>query len=106
MKREAAGRYRTEDGRFRVEQSSGGWVVVDEAETDDLGLPLVRGLFPTLDRARDAMETARTGPAPTSGLAERVAEHAKTRPAEAPSAAAVLTPPRRAVARAGARTGT
>ena len=70
-----------------MEQSSGGWVVVDEAETDDLGLPLVRGLFPTLDGARDAIEAARTGPAPTSGLAERVAAHAKTRLTEVPSAA-------------------
>jgi len=61
-------------------------VVVDEAETDDLGLPLVRGLFPTLDGARDSIELARTGPAPTSGLAERVAAHAKTRPTEVPSA--------------------
>jgi ribosomal protein S18 acetylase RimI-like enzyme len=61
-------------------------VVVDEAEADDLGLPLVRGLFPTLDGARDAIETARTGPAPTSGLAKRVAEHAKRRPAAAPPA--------------------
>ena len=85
LKREAAGRYRSEDGRFRVEQSSGGWVVVDESQTDDLGLPLVRGPFPTLDGARDAIETARSGPAPTSELAARVAEHAKRRPAEAPA---------------------
>jgi ribosomal protein S18 acetylase RimI-like enzyme len=59
---------------------------VDEAETDDLGLPLVRGLFPTLDGARDAIELARAGPAPTSALAERVALHAKTRPTEVSSA--------------------
>ena len=45
----------------------------------------MRGLFPTLDGARDAIETARTGPAPTSGLAGRVAAHAKRRPSEAPS---------------------
>ena len=49
-------------------------------------MPLVRGLFPTLDGARDAIETARIGPVPTSELAERVAAHAKSRPAAGPSA--------------------
>ena len=83
MKREAAGRYRTEDGRFRVEQSSGGWVVIDDEQTDDLGLPLVRGPVATLDAARAAIDLARAGPSPMSGLAERVAAHALANPASA-----------------------
>jgi GNAT superfamily N-acetyltransferase len=73
LKRESAGRYASRDGRFTVEHSSGRWMLVDGASTDDLGLPLVRGPFATLDDARDAIETARSGPAPTSDLAKRIA---------------------------------
>jgi GNAT superfamily N-acetyltransferase len=73
LKRESAGRYASRDGRFSIEQSSGRWMLVDGESTDDLGLPLVRGPFATLDEARDAMESARSGPAPTSDLAKRIA---------------------------------
>jgi GNAT superfamily N-acetyltransferase len=73
LKRETAGRYASRDGRFRVEQSSGRWMLVDAESVDDLGLPLVRGPFATLDDARDAIEAARSGPAPTSDLAKRIA---------------------------------
>jgi ribosomal protein S18 acetylase RimI-like enzyme len=76
LKRETAGRYRSADGRFTVEQSSGRWMLVDEEQHDELGLSLVRGPFATLEEARDAIDSARTGPAPTSDLAERAArEH-------------------------------
>ncbi len=67
LKRETAGRYRTRDGRFAVEQNSGRWLVLDTEQTDELGLPLVRGPYSTLDDARDAIQTARTGPAPSPG---------------------------------------
>lgn len=77
LKREAAGRYRTADGRFEVEQASGGWVVVDAETTDDLGLPLVRGPFSTLDAARATIGEARTGPKATSTLAGRLASAPK-----------------------------
>ena len=80
MKREAAGRYRTEDGRFRVEQSSAGWLIVDDEQIDDLGLPLVRGPVPTLGDARAAIDEARSGPAPTSQLAQRVRAHSLAHP--------------------------
>jgi len=73
LKRESAGRYTSRDGRFTVEQSSGRWMLVDAESVDDLGLPLVRGPFTTLDEARDAIEAARSGPAPTSDLAKRIA---------------------------------
>jgi GNAT superfamily N-acetyltransferase len=73
LKRESAGRYASRDGRFTVEQSSGRWMLVDGESTDDLGLPLVRGPFATLDEARAAIESARSGPAPTSDLAKRIA---------------------------------
>jgi ribosomal protein S18 acetylase RimI-like enzyme len=69
LKRERAGTYRTTDGRFAVEQTSSGWLVMDGEQTDELGLALARGPFPTLDEARAVIATARSGPAPTSGVA-------------------------------------
>lgn len=65
LKRERAGTYRTPDGRFTVEQSSSGWLVLDAEQSDELGLPLARGPFPTLDGARSAIPEARSGPVPT-----------------------------------------
>ena len=49
LKREKAGTYRTKDGRFTVEQSSSGWMLFDAEQTNELGLPLARGPFATLD---------------------------------------------------------
>ncbi len=71
LKRQRAGTYATADGRFTVEQSSSGWLLIDGEQTDDLGLPLARGPFPTLDAAKSAIGDARTDPAPTSDLAGR-----------------------------------
>lgn len=67
------------DGRFAVEKGSAGWMVVDAEQRNDFGLPLVRGPYDTLDEAKAAVEAAREGPAPTSALAERVAEQTKQR---------------------------
>jgi ribosomal protein S18 acetylase RimI-like enzyme len=74
LKRETPGRYATADGRFTVEQGSGGWMILDAEQTNELGLPLVRGPFGTLDEARDGLAAAREGKAPTSQLAGRIAE--------------------------------
>lgn len=71
LKRERAGVYRTRDGRFAVEQSSSGWMLLDAEQTNELGLPLARGPFGTLDEARDAIPQARSGPAPASGIEPR-----------------------------------
>jgi ribosomal protein S18 acetylase RimI-like enzyme len=71
LKRETAGRYVTDDERFTVEQGSNGWTVQDAEQTDDFGLPLVRGPFPTLEAAREGIAAARAGPTPMSDLAER-----------------------------------
>src|SRR5687767_2674124 len=68
LKREQAGTYRTTDRRFTVEQSSSGWLVLDGEQTDELGLPLARGPFGTLDAAKAAIADARSNAAPTSGL--------------------------------------
>lgn len=73
LKRESAGRYVSGDGRFTVEQASNGWMVSDAEQTNELGLPLVRGPFATLDEARTGMEGARRGPAPISSLTDRIA---------------------------------
>jgi ribosomal protein S18 acetylase RimI-like enzyme len=66
LKRERAGTYRTRDGRFTVEQSSSGWLVYDAAQTDELGLPLARGPFPTLDGAKAVLAEARTAAPPSA----------------------------------------
>ena len=71
LKRATAGRYVTGDERFTVEQGSNGWMILDAEQTDDFGLPLVRGPFATLDAAKAALADARSGPAPSSGLATR-----------------------------------
>jgi hypothetical protein len=56
--RDRAGSYRTEDGRFRIE-NDGRWNVRDDQEQDELGLPRVLGPFATLDAAREAIAEAR-----------------------------------------------
>ncbi len=72
LKRLGGGRWETRDGRFAIEPQSGTWVIVDSTQTDDLGLPLVRGPFPSLTAAKAAIETAReSGPA-SSPLAEQL----------------------------------
>lgn len=72
LKRLGGGRWETRDGRFAIEPQSGTWVVVDSSQTDELGLPLVRGPFGSLTAAREAIEAARrSGPA-ESPLAERI----------------------------------
>jgi hypothetical protein len=72
LKRLGGGRWETRDGRFAIEPQSGTWVVVDNDQTDDLGLPLVRGPFGSLTAAREAIESVRsTGPA-ESPLADRI----------------------------------
>lgn len=90
LKRERAGTYVTSDGRFTVEQTSSGWLLLDAEQANELGLPLTRGPYATLDEARGAIATARTGPAPKGdivSIADRprkaVARPAKTPPKDA-----------------------
>ena len=80
LKRQRAGTYVTADGRFTVEDSSSGWLLFDGEQADELGLPLARGPFPTLDAAKAAIGPARSGPAPTSDLAGRADRAGKGRP--------------------------
>jgi ribosomal protein S18 acetylase RimI-like enzyme len=80
LKREKAGTYRTSDGRFTVEQSSSGWLLVDAEETNELGLSLTRGPFATLDEAREAIGPARSGPAPKAEIVSIVGRPRKATP--------------------------
>jgi hypothetical protein len=59
LTRRQAGAYRTADERFEVRSSGVGWMLLDTAETDELGQPLARGPYPTLDAARAALPEAR-----------------------------------------------
>lgn len=77
LKRLGGGRWQTRDERFTIEPQSGTWAVIDAEQTDDLGLPLVRGPFKSLGAAKEAIESARGTAAPTSTL--------KNRPAAAPA---------------------
>ena len=92
LRRETAGRYVTSDGRFTVEQGSNGWTVQDGEQTDDFGLPLVRGPFATLDAAREAIAGARVGPAPLSDLASRPRPDRPKSPPAKPKRAAPREP--------------
>ena len=72
LKRLGAGRWQTRDERFTIEPQSGTWVLVDTEQTDDLGLPLVRGPFRSLTEAKAAVAAARGTAAPESPLADRI----------------------------------
>src|SRR5580765_5544736 len=72
LKRLGGGRWQTRDERFTIEPQSGTWVVVDGEQSDDLGLPLVRGPFPSLTAAKEAIATARTSAPAASPLVERI----------------------------------
>jgi len=99
LKRLGGGRWQTRDERFTIEPQSGTWAVVDAEETDDLGLPLVRGPFRSLTDAKAAIAVARTSDAPASPLAERLergrsAPKAEAKPVPKPKTSArAATPP-------------
>ena len=89
--------WQTRDGRFTIETASGTWSLVDAEQTDDLGLPLVRGPFRSLTEAKDAIEAARA-----SEPAKLDARHSapprpsppRAKPAPGPPAAAPRASPR------------
>ncbi len=78
LKRERAGTYVTADARFTVEQTSSGWLLLDGEQANELGLPLTRGPFATLDAAREAIATARAGPAPKGQIVSIVGRPRKS----------------------------
>jgi hypothetical protein len=95
--------WQTRDGRFTIETASGTWSLLDAEQTDDLGLPLVRGPFWSLAEAKAAIEAARASEPATSTLAGRAgkagpadqrAAKSASRPAKAaePGPAKTATP--------------
>ena len=68
LKRLGGGRWQTRDERFTIEPQSGTWVVVDGQQTDDLGLPLIRGPFGSLTAAKAAIGDARASGKPVKPL--------------------------------------
>ncbi len=99
LKRLGGGRWATKDGRFTIEPQGGTWSLVDVEQTDELGLPLVRGPYRSLTAAKEAIAEARGGDAPASPLAAR-AEEIQERAAAAP--ARPSRRPRRAAGRRSA----
>jgi hypothetical protein len=88
LKRLGGGRWQTRDERFTIEPQSGTWAVLDAEQTDDLGLPLVRGPFKSLGAAKDAIAGARGAEPSVSPLKERAkAAPKKTKATEKPAAA-------------------
>ena len=55
LRRERPGRYRSTDDRFAIEQAGSVWYLTDDSRHDELGQPMVLGLFASLAEARDAM---------------------------------------------------
>ena len=55
LKRETAGRYRSQDGRYVVQQQAGPWWVQDTEQEDELGQPALHGPFASLSEATDAI---------------------------------------------------
>lgn len=92
LKRLGGGRWQTRDERFIIEPQSGTWVVVDAEQTDELGLPLVRGPFGSLGAAKAAIAAARGADPTESPLAKRAAQ-LRDRPDAQP--APIDGPPRR-----------
>ena len=79
LKRLGGGRWQTRDDRFTIEPQSGTWVVVDAEQTDDLGLPLVRGPYGSLGAAKAAIATARDAEPAASPLAAKLRDRPATR---------------------------
>ena len=80
LKRLGGGRWETRDGRFQIEPQSGTWVIVDTTQTNELGLPLVRGPFPSLTAAKEAIDDTRDAGPVTSPLADRLEEASRAEP--------------------------
>jgi hypothetical protein len=82
LTRLGGGRWASKDGRFTIEPQSGTWVVVDVEQADELGLPLVRGPFPSLTAARDSIAATRDAAPAESPLAERMERAKRAEPAK------------------------
>ena len=57
--RQKAGSYRTADERFEVHQEGLGWFVLDSAQANEFGQPLIHGPFETMALVRESLPGAR-----------------------------------------------
>jgi hypothetical protein len=85
--RQKAGSYRTADERFEVRQEGLGWFVLDSAQLNEFGQPLIHGPFETMAMVREALPGARkTKPLPrrASPKAGKSAKRAQAKPEPPP----------------------
>lgn len=98
LKRLGGGRWQTRDERFTIEPQSGTWVVVDAEQTDDFGMALIRGPYPSLTEAKLAIAAARASAPSESPLAGRIERRgqpgrpAPARPSKRPPAEGASPP--------------
>jgi len=71
--RQKAGIYSTADDRFEIRQEGLGWFVLDTAQTNELGQPLIHGPLETMAAVREALPGARK----TKALPRRAAARGK-----------------------------
>ena len=77
--RQKAGIYRTADDRFEVRQEGLGWFVLDTAQANEFGQPLIHGPLETMAAVREALPGARK----TKALPRRAARGKPARRAAA-----------------------
>jgi hypothetical protein len=82
--REAAGVYKSGDGRFEIRQSDATWFVVDLEQANEFGQELIHGPFGSLKQARAAMPGARDVKPLLRSLPRRTTSTAKAKPKPEP----------------------
>src|SRR4051794_14345832 len=80
LKRLGGGGWGGRDGRFQSEPQAGTGGVGGTTQSNEFGLPLVRGPFPSLTAAKEAIEDAREAGPVSSPLAERIEEAVREAP--------------------------
>jgi hypothetical protein len=103
LKRLGGGRWQTRDERFSIEPQSGTWVIVDSEQTDDFGMALVRGPFPSLTAAKDAIASARSSGPATSPLVDQIERRRRQPESEAKPKPAAKRPASSASTRSSAK---
>ena len=102
--RQAAGTYRTADGRFEVRGgTASGWFLVDTEQTNDFGQELIQGPFATLADVRAAIPSARSAKVtpirPPAAPSRRPKRRAEPKPPPPPSWIEQLPPAEAAAVR-------
>jgi hypothetical protein len=84
--KEAAGRYRTDDRRYLIQEQSEALWVTDTEQLDELGQPVMHGPFESLSNASGAIggiaEAAKPGKSAKSAKAAKAAKAKRARRAK------------------------